>query len=431
MKSDKLHKIISVCTAICRFVLAIVFVFSGFVKAVDPLGTQYKIQDYISAFGMADVFPDFMFLFVAVSLGVLEFCLGLYLFFGIRKVVAPRLVLLLMSFMTPLTFWLALDNLVMDCGCFGDAIVLDNWETFWKNVVLLIMAIAVVKWQRYITPLVTARMDWLIGLYGFLYIIAISVYSYKELPIFDFRPYRVGIDIRKSMEIPEDQKPTKYETVFIMQRDGVEQEFTIDNYPDSSWVFVDSRLVVKEKGYEPPIQDFTILSWEDREDVTEQILSDDNYSFLLVAHQLSLTDDGNIDLVNELYDYCLQNGYAFYCLTASSDEDVEKWREHTGAEYPFCFMDDITLKTMIRSNPGLMLLKNGVIIRKWSNNSLPDEYQLAGPVETLPIGMQSHHSYGYMVIVVLAWFVFPLILISILDVMWKRFNERKNRLEKD
>ena len=233
------------------------------------------------------------------------------------------------------------------------------------------------------------------------------------------------------MEIPEGQEPTTYETIFIMQKDGVEKEFTADNYPDSSWTFVDSKLVVEKKGYEPPIHDFFILKWEDNEDITEQVLSDENYTFLLVSHQLNLADDSAIDLINELYDYCLQYGYAFYCLTSSSDEDIEQWKENTGAEYPFCLMDNITLKTMIRSNPGLMLLKNGVVVRKWSNNSLPDEYELTGPIDTLPIGMQNQHSLGYMIIVVLAWFVFPLVFICMLDVIWKRLVNQKERLEKE
>ena len=189
--------------------------------------------------------------------------------------------------------------------------------------------------------------------------------------------------------------------------------------------------MVEKKGYEPPIHDFYILKWEDNEDITEQVLSDENYTFLLVSHQLNLADDSAIDLINELYDYCLQYGYAFYCLTSSSDEDIEQWKENTGAEYPFCLMDNITLKTMIRSNPGLMLLKNGVVVRKWSNNSLPDEYELTGPIDTLPIGMQNQHSLGYMIIVVLAWFVFPLVFICMLDVIWKRLVNQKERLEKE
>ena len=427
MDNDKQHRVIGVCTTVCRFILAVVFIFSGFVKAIDPLGTQYKIQDYMVAFGWADLFPASLAFAGAVLLGLLEFCLGVYLFFGIRRIIAPRLTVLLMSVMTPLTLWLALDNPITDCGCFGDAVVLSNWETFWKNVVLLALSIVVLKWRKRLFPLVTVRFDWVIGLYGFLYIFGICIYSYRDLPIFDFRPYHVGADIQQGMNVPEGEKLTTYETRFLMTKDGEEKEFTLENYPDSTWTFVDSKTVVKEKGYEPLIHDFSMIRWEDGEDITEQVLNDEGYTFLLVAHQLSLADDSAMDLINELYDYSLSNGYAFYCLTSSEDEDIFKWQEYTGAEYPFCQMDDITLKTMIRSNPGLMLLKKGVVVRKWSNSNLPDEYQLTDRLENLPLGQTDERSFMLKIVHVVAWFALPLLFCCLLDLAWERYRKNRNK----
>lgn len=431
MENDRQHRMIGILTTVSRFVLAVVFIFSGFVKAIDPLGTQYKIQDYIDAFGWTGVFPDFVPFLASALLGMLEFCLGVYLFFGIRRIIAPRAVVLVMAIMTPLTFWLALDNPVSDCGCFGDAVVLSNWETFWKNVVLLAMAVVVLKWRKRIFPLVTTRFDWLIALYGFIYIFCMTIYCYRELPVFDFRPYHVGADIRQGMEIPEGKEPTVYETRFVLQKDGVEKEFTLENYPDSTWTFVDSRTVVKKQGYEPPIHDFSMMNYEDGEDITDQVLSDENYTFLLVAHQLGLADDSKMDLINELYDYSLENGYAFYCLTSSSDEDIIKWQENTGAEYPFCLMDNITLKTMIRSNPGLILLKEGKVIRKWSVNNFLDEYELTAPLEQLPIGYMDAKSLSYKFLLVMAWFVFPLFFVCMLDLLWERYKKRQHLLKKE
>ena len=431
MDDGKQHIVIGVITTVCRFVLAVVFIFSGFVKAIDPLGTQYKIQDYFDAFGWAGVFPDYIPFLASVLLGMLEFCLGVYLFFGIRRIIAPRAVVAVMAVMTPLTFWLALDNPVSDCGCFGDAVVLTNWETFGKNVVLLVMSLVVLKWRKRIFPLATTRFDWLIALYGFLYILCVTIYCYRHLPVFDFRPYYVGADIRSGMEIPEGEEPTVYETRFVLQKDGIEKEFALENYPDSTWTFVDSNTIIKEKGYEPPIQDFSILSMADGEDITEAILSDENYTFLLVAHQLNLADDGSIDLINELYDYSLEYGYNFYCLTSSSQEDIELWKENTGAEYPFCFVDNITLKTMIRSNPGLMLLKKGVVYQKWSVRNLPDEYELLGPLEILPIGSCDKESLFYKIIWAFSWFFFPLFLISMLDLLYKRYYKRNHNLKNE
>ena len=426
MENGKQHMAIGIITTVCRFVLAVVFIFSGFVKAIDPLGTQYKIQDYLDALGWTDVFPESIPFIVAALLGMLEFCLGVYLFFGIRRIIAPRAVVAVMAIMTPLTFWLALDNPVSDCGCFGDAVVLTNRETFGKNVVLLAMSLVVLKWRKRIFPLATTRFDWLIALYGFLYIFCMTIYCYRHLPIFDFRPYYVGADIRQGMEIPEGKEPTEFETRFVLQKDGVEKEFTLENYPDSTWTFVDSRTVVKKKGYEPPIHDFSMIRYEDGEDITEQVLADERYTFLLVAHQLDQASDSRIDLINELYDYCLEYGYAFYCLTSSSDEDILKWQEDTGAEYPFCLMDNITLKTMVRSNPGLILLKKGVVIHKWNVVDFPDEYQLSRSLEELPLGEISQKTFSNRLFGVFVWFAFPLFLMCMSDLAWERYRKGRN-----
>ena len=431
MDDGKQHIVIGVITTVCRFVLAVVFIFSGFVKAIDPLGTQYKIQDYFDAFGWAGIFPDNIPFLASVLLGMLEFCLGVYLFFGIRRIIAPRAVVAVMALMTPLTFWLALDNPVSDCGCFGDAVVLTNWETFGKNVVLLVMSLVVLKWRKRIFPLATTRFDWLIALYGFLYILCVTIYCYRHLPVFDFRPYYVGADIRQGMEIPEGEEPTELETRFVLQKDGMEKEFTLDNYPDSTWTFVDSRMVVKKQGYEPPIHDFSMIRYEDGEDITEQVLADEGYTFLLVAHQLGLTNESRIDLINELYDYCLEYGYAFYCLTSSSDEDIFKWQEDTGAEYPFCLMDNTTLRTMVRSNPGLILLKKGEVVRKWSVVDIPNEYELPGPLEQLPVGEIGRETLAYRLLGVFVWFAFPLFLMCMVDLAWERYRKKRELLQKE
>lgn len=339
--------------------------------------------------------------------------------------------LAVMSFMTPLTLWLAIANPISDCGCFGDAVKLTNWETFWKNIVLLIAAISVFKWRKTgIVKLVSEKVDWLVALYGVVFIIIYTLYCIRELPVFDFRPYHIGADIRKGMEIPEGEKPTTYETTFIYAKDGVEKEFTIDNFPsDTTWTFLDSKTRIKEKGYEPPIHDFSIISQEDGTDLTDMILDDESYTFLLVAPHLRNADDSDIDLINEVYDYSLEHGYRFLCLTASSDEDIAMWQDNTGAEYPFALTDEITLKTIIRSNPGLVLLKKGVVINKWSNNQLPDEYILNKPLNQLPIGELNPKTASHKLIEVLGWFAGPLIFLTLCDLAWLRWHKRKTKKE--
>lgn len=413
-------------TNACRFLLAVVFIFSGFVKTVDPLGFQYKIQDYLEAFGMSSWFPSFFPLMVAIILSAIEFSLGVCLFFGIRKKSSTLLAFLLMIIMTSLTLYLALSNPVSDCGCFGDAWVLTNWQTFWKNVILLIAAYSVFRWKKLIVRFISSKTEWLVSLYTVLFVFALSFYCLIHLPILDFRPYRIGQNILQGMEIPERAKPNVYETVFILEKEGVKKEFTLENYPDSTWKFVDSRTILKEKGYEPPIHDFSLMDMSTGEDVTEKVLSDQNYNFLLVAHRIEEADDSNIDLINEIYDYSVENGYGFYCLTSSPEEEIELWRDKTGAEYPFCLVDDITLKTIIRSNPGLVLIKSGTILNKWNDADLPDEYALTDKLDRLELGKQRIVSDAYIIGCTFLWFSLPLLFVLGMDLLVVRRREKKS-----
>lgn len=417
----------SLWTNVCRFVLAVVFIFSGFVKAIDPLGTTYKIQDYLEAVGWGSfVHTSASFLF-ALLLAVIEFVLGVFLLFGFRRRISTAAVFVVMNVMTLLTLWLVWANPISDCGCFGDAIRLTNWQTLGKNICLFVAAASVFKWRDRIRPLVTKRFDWLLELYAFLFVGGVMLYSWRNLPIFDFRPYRIGANIKAGMEIPEGKSPSVYETYFMLEKDGRKKEFTVEDYPDSTWTFVDSRTVMVKKGYEPPIRDFSVIRQEDGTELTEEMLNDKNFSFLLIAPQLNRADDSSVDLINELYDYCMEYGYAFYCLTASADEDIRYWKERTGAEYPFAISDDTTLRTIIRSNPGLLLLKDGTVINKWSVNNFPDEYQLTDRLEKLPLVQINRCSFLYRVVLVVICFFLPLLFFCMIDMVWERYKTIQNK----
>lgn len=417
METDKKHIVERVWVNACRFLLGALFIFSGFVKAVDPLGSFYKIQDYLTAFGIISWFPSYLPLFFGIALSAVEFCVGVFLLLGIRRKVASTLALLLMLVMTPLTLYLALANPVSDCGCFGDAWVLTNWQTFGKNIVLLIAAVSVFKWPDLILRFITPKMEWMISMYTFLFVFALSFYCLGDLPILDFRPYKIGTNIKAGMEIPENAKPSVFESRFVLEKDGKRQEFTLENYPDSTWTFVEARTVLKEKGYEPSIHDFSMMSLDSGDDITDSVLSDKGYTFLLVAHRIEEADDSNIDLINEIYDYSTEYGYGFYALTSSSEDEIELWRDKTGAEYPFCQMDDITLKTIIRSNPGLLLIKEGTILNKWSDSRLPDEYVLTDSLDKLELGQQKQVSDVNTIGYVLLWFILPLMLVIGVDIL--------------
>lgn len=404
-------------TNACRFLLAAVFVFSGFVKAVDPLGVAYKIQDYVEAFGLLSWFPSFFFVPASMLLSTLEFAVGMLLLFGTNRKISTALALLFMAVMTPLTLYLALANPVSDCGCFGDAWILTNWQTFWKNMVLLIAAISVFRWKDTIISFFTEKSAWVVPLYSVIFIVGVSLYCLRYLPILDFRPYKTGKSIPAEMSIPSGEKTSVYETVFILQKGGKKKEFSLENYPDSTWTFIDARTVLKEKGYEPPITDFSMMDLETGEDITGRVLADPSYTFLLISHRIEEADDSNIDLINEIYDYSMERDYSFYCLTSSPDYLIEQWKDRTGAQYSFCLADDIALKTIIRANPGLMLIKDGIILNKWSDKSLPDEYDLTDSLENLSVGQLNKRDDMRTIGMVLLWFIAPLFLFLGLDIL--------------
>lgn len=430
LETDKLHIIVKVWANVCRFLLGGTLIFSGFVKAVDPLGAFYKLQDYLIAFGIISWFPTYLPLFFSIVLSAIEFCAGVFLFLGIRKQLSSTLALLLLIVMTPLTLYLALTNPVSDCGCFGDAWVLTNWESFGKNVVLLIAAIVVFRRKRMVVRFITAKMEWMISMYTIFFVFALSFYCLRNLPILDFRPYKIGTNIKTSMEIPNGAKPSVFESRFILEKNGKRQEFTLDNYPDSTWKYIETRTLLKEKGYEPPIHDFSLVNLKTGEDITDSILTNKGYTFLLVVHRIEDANDSNIDLINEIYDYSVEHGYGFYALTSSPDDDIEVWCDKTGAEYPFCLMDDITLKTIIRSNPGLLLIKEGTILNKWSDNQLPDEYVLTDTLDNLELGKQKQVSDLHVIGSVLLWFIIPFMMVVGVDVLVVRRRDKKRKMQK-
>ena len=414
-------------------VLAVVFILSGFVKAVDPLGTQYKIADYLEALHLGALVPDIVTLAAAVGLAAAEFCIGIFMLFVIQRRLTSRTALAALLVMTPLTLWLAIANPISDCGCFGDAIVLTNWQTLWKNVALLLCAIVVARWPMEMFRFVSRSNQWIVINYTVLFIVIVSGWCLYDLPLFDFRPYHVGANIREGMAIPDGAAQPQFETLFTLEKEGQRQTFTLDDYPDSTWTFVDSETRQVSEGYVPPIHDFSITQADDGEDITGQVLDDKGYTFLLVSPHMGNADDSRLDLINELYEYALEYGYPFYCLTASTEDEMARWRDMTGAEYPFCITDETTLKTIVRSNPGLLLLKDATVIRKWSHNRLPDEESLGKPLDELEIGHLPDDSVARKIAALLLWFVLPLSLLAIADRTWAwtKWLRRRKRKEEE
>ena len=365
----------AVALYVARTVVGLTFILSGFVKAIDPLGTQYKIQDYLAAIPPSLSLPDMLTLLMSVSLSMVEFTLGAFMLTAISRRLTARLTLLFMVVMTAVTVWIYIADPVKDCGCFGDALTLTNLETLLKNIVLLALA-ALVAWRpTHIGRLMSRSNQMLLGQMLMVTPVALSFWCLYDLPLIDFRPYHIGADIKAGMEIPEGAEQPVFDTTFIMEKDGERREFTLDNYPDSTWTFVDSKTVTVKEGYVPPIHDFSIKA-ADGEDITDMVLRREGYTFLLISPDLDKADDQNFGDIDQIYEFCQDNSIPFYCLTASTEKSQQHWQNITGAEYPFCMTDATTLKTMIRSNPGLMLLEKGVVRGKWSHNRLPETTEL-------------------------------------------------------
>jgi uncharacterized membrane protein YphA (DoxX/SURF4 family) len=398
----------------CRLLLGAVFVFSGFVKAVDPMGFEIKIGEYLSAWGVEGF--KMAVAVTAFNLIALEFTIGIGLLLGVYRRYTSVAALVLMAFMTPLTLYVALFNPVTDCGCFGDAIVISNWATFLKNIVLLSAACFVCARRRRILSCFTTRTRWFVPLFAYLGCMYFAYWNYNHLPVIDFRPYKEGVNIPEQMAVPEGAPEDEYRYSFVYEKDGVKKAFSLDDYPedDSSWTFVESQSELLKKGYVPPIAAFNIFDREGS-DVTDVILSHDGDVLLLVAPRVEEADDECAGDISNLYDYAERHGIPFYCVTGSTVEGASVWIARTGAEYPFLEADETLLKTIIRSNPGLVWLNNGVIRRKWHFNDMPEEEALARLTALPAEETDSSRERRSRLYVSISAFVLPLLLVWTYD----------------
>ena len=365
-------KIAHIIGSIARTLLALTFLFSGFVKAIDPLGTVYKIEDYLTAFGgfFTSLLP--LATLAAVLLILTEWTLGVMMLCNIRTQLTAWLSLAFYAVMTPLTLYIALTNPISDCGCFGDALVISNWQTFWKNVVLTALVIALLCTKRYIPQTFVRWAELSIALLGAALAGGLMLYTHYHLPLIDFRPYKIGNNIPELMEIPDDAPHDEYAVTLIYEKDGVEQEFTLQDYPrgDSSWHFVDQQSKLIKKGYEPPIHDFELINYEG-EDLTYDLLEEEHVT-LVVMYDLQKADLNQLPKLAQLCKVNQQEEQPVYILTSATDEQIEdfitqhddvleeSWREL------FLTADGIMLKTIVRANPGVFVINNGTIIDKYN-----------------------------------------------------------------
>lgn len=357
-----------------RIVVGLTFIFSGFVKGIDPLGSAYKFTDYFNAIHLE------WLTWAALPLGILlsftEFAIGVALLFNTFLRFFSWLALLFMVFFTGLTLWIAIENPVTDCGCFGDALVISNWETFYKNVVLILLSIIVFIYRKNMKGLPGKKAGFSLSLLSVVAYAAIVIHSYSHLPVFDFRPFKVGVNIPDAMAVPADAPQAVYENIFHYKNKntGEIETFTEENYPWQDTVnyeFHDMESNLVQEGYEPPIHDFRIETPEG-DDILDFFIYDENYVFMLIAYDLNKTSLKPQEKINTLANWALNEGMAFICLTSSLPDESQAFAEMHGAPYEFFNTDEITLKTIVRSNPGLMVIKNGTIVAKYHYNDIPE-----------------------------------------------------------
>jgi uncharacterized membrane protein YphA (DoxX/SURF4 family) len=345
-----------------RILLAFVFLFSGFVKAVDPLGTVYKIEDYLTAFGgfwSGLTFTAFPAAFVLI---LLEFLTGIGLLLQLRMRLSSWVAFIFMLIMTPLTLYIAMYNPVTDCGCFGDALKLTNWQTFIKNLVFIVLAFIVLLKNSGFKRIFLPAIEWGMMVVVGLLVTGFMLYNLMYLPVMDFRPYKVGVSIPDAMTVPEDAPMDEYDYSFIYQKDGVQKTYSLDALPDSTWQFVSQESKLIRKGYEPTIKDLTMMAGN--MDMTDQVLLYPGKSYLFILWNLDKSAESGIERIREFLSANQNPDNKAYVLTASSAEAIHTFEAKYQLKIPYYQSDAITLKTIIRANPGIVELENGIIKAK-------------------------------------------------------------------
>ena len=336
-----------------RTLLGAVFIFSGFVKGIDPWGTMYKFDDYLAAMGLPAWHSPVI---VAVfALCAVEFMTGVFLLLGCFRRTSAIASLVIMAFMLPLTLWIAVFDPVANCGCFGDAVVLSNWATFWKNVLLTIAAIWMTAFSRRAGCLVMPALQWLAFIVSALFIIVIQTIGYISQPLIDFRPYKTGTTI-----VPGETENDEDTLVFIYEKNGVKKEFTTDSLPDENdgWTFVD-RKEKPGNNSDEKITGFRL--WKGNEDVTEDVLKSEGGQLLLLMPDLKDVSIATTWKINSLHTWSQRHDIDMIAAVAGNSQDIANWEDLSIPEYEIYTADDTSIKEVARGNPAAVFTENGVI----------------------------------------------------------------------
>lgn len=345
-----------------RIIVGTLFIFSGLIKLNDPVGFSFKLKDYFAPEVLNLEFLVPYALLIAIVLVIFEVLLGIMLLIGYLKKFTLWSLLLMILFFTFLTFYSAYFNKVTDCGCFGDAIKLTPWQSFIKDIILLFFILILFFGRKHLQPLFTKTARRFIILIAFIGCLGITYFVLQHLPIIDFRPYKIGANIEEGMEIPDGAPKPVFDYHWKFNINGEEKTITTQgDYPNVDGEFIKVETTEVQKGYEPPIHDFTME--RDGEDFTAELLNEEKL-IAIVAYSLGNTEMEGFAPIKKLTDEALKKGYKVIGLSASSQADTEKLKANHDLNFDFYFCDETTLKTIIRSNPGIMELQRGTMIQK-------------------------------------------------------------------
>ena len=365
--------------SISRILVGVLFIISGLIKANDALGFSYKLDEYFVVFHME--FLNGAGLAIAMLICIFEVALGIALLVGYRMVMVSWLMLLMILFFTFLTFYSAYFDVVKDCGCFGDALKLKPWESFYKDVILLVLILIIFVKRKSIKPLIGDKFAGFMSATGLILTTWFTWHCYTHLPVKDFRPYAIGKNITEGMTLPPGAITDSVVMVFIYKdkKTGAQVEAGMDQVSTYSgneqYEFVDRLDKVVREGDKAAIHDFAIKDAEDN-DLTSDFLSRPDYVFMLIAYDLTKADVKAQDKVNALAAECQKNDFEFFGLTSTIPTETDKFRHDHQNMFPYYFCDGTALKTIIRSNPGLVLLKQGTVIDMWHHNDFPTYEEL-------------------------------------------------------
>ena len=370
---------ITAVTWLARLLVGGVFTYSGFVKAVDPWGTLYKFEEYVQALGLP-ILPTLLVVGV-FALCAFEFCIGVFTLLGCYRRSTPIADALTMLVMLPLTLWIAISNPVADCGCFGDALILTNWQTFWKNVVISLVVVWLLKYNRRCPTVISPAFQWIAVVINLLFILTISLYGFSVQPLIDFRPYKVGSPIVEGHFPAEDAAMADEDgenLVFIYEKDGVRKEFGVDDeLPDEEdgWAFVERREradgKAKGEGASEASDEATLRLWSSEGadagnvDVTDEAILHDGRQLLLLIPDLAEVSASTTWRINSLYTWARRHGIDMIAVVSGTDSELANWKDLSMPEYPIYMADDTAIKEVARGNPAVVYTENGII--KWKS----------------------------------------------------------------